>query len=100
MPLCRRRRLEPIPHRRLRLPDPVQAEPTASLFSMLASAAGKDLSRMALPVYTNEPLSALQKWCEELQYCSLLETAAKWVAEGAAGLPGAGALPVPLVLPC
>jgi hypothetical protein len=48
---------------------------------MLASAAGKDLSRMALPVHTNEPLSALQKWCEELQYCSLLEVAAKWVAQ-------------------
>ena len=37
---------------------------------------GKDLSRVSMPVTMNEPLSALQRLCEEMQYSSLLQEAA------------------------
>ena len=39
-------------------------------------AIGKDLSRVSMPVSLNEPLSALQRLCEEVQYCELLDQAA------------------------
>lgn len=38
--------------------------------------AGKDLSKVSMPVTLNEPLSALQRLCEELQYSELLDEAA------------------------
>ena len=34
---------------------------------------GKDLSRVCLPVYFNEPLSALQRIAEEMEYSELLD---------------------------
>jgi hypothetical protein len=37
---------------------------------------GKDLTRVCLPVYFNEPLSALQKTAEDLEYSELLDAAA------------------------
>ena len=37
---------------------------------------GKDLSRVSMPVSLNEPLSALQRLCEEVQYSELLDQAA------------------------
>ena len=40
------------------------------------SLAGKDLSKVSMPVTLNEPLSALQRLCEELQYSELLDEAA------------------------
>jgi hypothetical protein len=33
---------------------------------------GKDLSKFAVPVYLNEPISALQRFCESLEYPDLL----------------------------
>lgn len=36
---------------------------------------GKDLTRVCLPVYFNEPLSALQKSAEDLEYSELLDEA-------------------------
>ena len=44
--------------------------------SHLCSPAGKDLSKVSMPVTLNEPLSALQRLCEELQYSELLDEAA------------------------
>lgn len=37
--------------------------------------AGKDLSKISMPVSMNEPLSALQRLCEELEYSELLDQA-------------------------
>ncbi len=48
---------------------------------------GKDLSRVCLPVYFNEPLSALQRIAEEMEYSELLDQvhACTLVCEGSAG---------------
>ena len=37
--------------------------------------AGKDLSKISMPVSLNEPLSALQRLCEEMEYSYLLDSA-------------------------
>ena len=44
---------------------------------MLKNAIGKDLSKMALPIIFNEPLSGLQRWSEDLEYAYLLDRAAE-----------------------
>lgn len=36
---------------------------------------GKDLSKISMPISMNEPLSALQRQCEELEYAELLDQA-------------------------
>uniref|UniRef100_A0A1D1ZMT1 PH domain-containing protein n=1 Tax=Auxenochlorella protothecoides TaxID=3075 RepID=A0A1D1ZMT1_AUXPR len=72
-----------IPRRRASLPPPAQQEKTVSLWSLIKGMVGKDLSRVCLPVYFNEPLSALQKSAEDLEYSELLDAAA--------GLPRASA---------
>lgn len=48
-----------------------------SLWGLLRSSVGKDLSRVALPVQLNEPLNTLQRLCEELEYSALLDRAAR-----------------------
>ncbi|KAJ3349804.1 hypothetical protein GGF32_005220 [Allomyces javanicus] len=48
-----------------------------SLWSVLKNAIGKDLSRITLPVYFNEPISMLQRLCEEIEYSQLLDLAWK-----------------------
>ncbi len=63
----------PPPKRRDRLPKPAQAEKSVSLWSILKEVVGKDLTRVCLPVYFNEPLSALQKIAEELEYSELVD---------------------------
>ena len=55
------------------MPKPRQQEKTHSLWSIIKEAIGKDLSKVCLPVYFNEPLSALQKSSEDLEYCELLD---------------------------
>ncbi|MBW0504186.1 hypothetical protein O181_043901 [Austropuccinia psidii MF-1] len=47
-----------------------------SLFSMLKKNIGKDLSQISFPISFNEPLSALQKLCEEFEYADELLTMA------------------------
>ena len=47
-----------------------------SLWAVLKNSIGKDLSKMALPIIFNEPLSALQRWAEDLEYAYLLDQAA------------------------
>ncbi|KAJ7957107.1 Oxysterol-binding protein [Quillaja saponaria] len=65
------------PHvrRRKKLPDPVEKEKGVSLWSMIKENIGKDLTKVCLPVYFNEPISSLQKCFEELEYSYLLDRA-------------------------
>lgn len=65
------------PHvqRRKKLPDPTEKEKCVSLWSVIKDNVGKDLTRVCLPVYFNEPLSSLQKCCEDLEYSYLLDRA-------------------------
>ena len=46
-----------------------------SLWAIIRECVGKDLTRICLPVYFNEPLSALQKLAEDLEYSALLDQA-------------------------
>lgn len=65
------------PHieRRTKLPDPIEKEKGVSLWSMIKDNVGKDLTRICLPVYFNEPISSLQKCFEDLEYSYLLDRA-------------------------
>jgi len=65
-----------VPTRRRFLPAPLEQEIRPSLWTVIKGAVGKDLTRITLPVTFNEPLSALQKFAEELQYAELLTAAA------------------------
>ncbi|EDQ87298.1 uncharacterized protein MONBRDRAFT_33369 [Monosiga brevicollis MX1] len=47
-----------------------------SLWGVLKKNIGKKLSHIAMPVTFNEPLSALQRLCEELEHSHLLDNAA------------------------
>ncbi|KAM9434822.1 oxysterol-binding protein-related protein 3a [Clarias gariepinus] len=62
--------------RRLRLPSACTSE-GVDVWSILFSNIGKDLSKVAMPVQLNEPISTLQRLCEEMEYCHLLDTAAQ-----------------------
>ncbi|KAG4206434.1 hypothetical protein ERO13_A03G009300v2 [Gossypium hirsutum] len=68
--------------RRKKLPDPVEKEKGVSLWSMIKDNVGKDLTRVCLPVYFNEPISSLQKCFEDLEYSYLLDRAYKYGKEG------------------
>lgn len=60
--------------RRTRLPSPAVAD-AGSALSVFRKNVGKDLSTIAMPISMNEPLNMLQRACEELEYCELLEKA-------------------------
>lgn len=62
--------------RRSRLPS-VCTSSGINLWSILSSNIGKDLSKVAMPVQLNEPINTLQRLCEEMEYCHLLDTAAQ-----------------------
>ncbi|XP_042973542.1 oxysterol-binding protein-related protein 1C-like [Carya illinoinensis] len=68
------------PHvrRRKKLPEPVEKEKGISLWSMIKDNIGKDLAKVCLPVYFNEPISSLQKCYEDLEYSYLLDRAYEW----------------------
>ncbi|XP_061374384.1 oxysterol-binding protein-related protein 1C-like [Gastrolobium bilobum] len=68
------------PHikRRKKLPDPVEKEYGVGLWSIIKDNIGKDLTKVCLPVYFNEPLSSLQKCFEDLEYSYLLDQAYEW----------------------
>ncbi|XP_056686845.1 oxysterol-binding protein-related protein 2B isoform X6 [Spinacia oleracea] len=68
--------------RRIKLPDPVEKEKPVSLWSMIKDNVGKDLTRVCLPVYFNEPISSLQKCCEDLEYSYLLDRAYEYGKAG------------------
>ncbi|XP_054254775.1 oxysterol-binding protein-related protein 7 [Indicator indicator] len=67
----------PDPRRRSCLPAPPAPPGDVSLWGLLRSSVGKDLSRVALPVQLNEPLNTLQRLCEELEYSELLDRASR-----------------------
>ncbi|GMH33586.1 hypothetical protein BSKO_01420 [Bryopsis sp. KO-2023] len=69
------RKDEPHPSHRDRLPKPKQKEKAVSLWSIIKSCVGKDLTRVCLPVFFNEPVSALQKSAEDMEYSELLDKA-------------------------
>lgn len=52
--------------------------PAISLWSVLKSMVGKDMTRMTLPVTFNEPTSLLQRVAEDLEYSELLDTASNF----------------------
>ncbi|SCV01967.1 LAME_0G19724g1_1 [Lachancea meyersii CBS 8951] len=52
--------------------------PKISLWSVLKSMIGKDMTRMSLPVTFNEPTSLLQRVAEDLEYSSLLTEGASY----------------------
>lgn len=64
--------------RRKKLPDPIEKERGVSLWSMIKDNIGKDLTKVCLPVYFNEPLSSLQKCFEDLEYSYLIDRAYEW----------------------
>lgn len=67
---------QPSIQRRLHLPDPKEKQKSVSLWSIIKECIGKDLTRICLPVYFNEPLSALQRVGEEFEYAYILDRAA------------------------
>ncbi|XP_006286273.2 oxysterol-binding protein-related protein 2A isoform X2 [Capsella rubella] len=68
--------------RRTKLPDPAEKEKGVSLWSMIKDNVGKDLTRVCLPVYFNEPISSLQKCFEDLEYSYLLDRAYEYGKSG------------------
>ena len=62
--------------RRQKLPVPMSGAEGVNLWNLLCKNIGKDLSKIWMPVTLNEPLSALQRLCEELEYAELLDKAA------------------------
>uniref|UniRef100_A0A453J9T0 PH domain-containing protein n=1 Tax=Aegilops tauschii subsp. strangulata TaxID=200361 RepID=A0A453J9T0_AEGTS len=70
------------PKRRTKLPEPVEKEKGVSLWSMIKDNVGKDLTRVCLPVYFNEPISSLQKCFEDLEYSHLLDRAYDYGLKG------------------
>ncbi|CAO3610212.1 unnamed protein product [Mucor fragilis] len=63
-------------HRRQILPAPAKNDGVSAL-SIFRKNIGKDLSQIAMPVSMNEPLSMLEKACEDLEYSELLDKAAQ-----------------------
>jgi hypothetical protein len=55
--------------------DPDSPKPSLAIWSFLRSAIGKDLSKITLPVVFNEPMSMLQRMCEDIEYIELLSLA-------------------------
>eukprot|EP00250_Pteridium_aquilinum_P014832 c22226_g1_i5 orf=192-2297(+) len=72
------------PHveRRKRLPEPKEKERGVSLWSMIKDNIGKDLTKICLPVFFNEPISSLQRCFEDLEYSYLLDRACAWGKQG------------------
>ncbi|CAB4396805.1 unnamed protein product [Rhizophagus irregularis] len=65
-------------HIRERLPlDQKSLRPEVSLWSILKNSIGKDLSKITLPVYFNEPTSMLQRMAEDMEYSELLDSASR-----------------------
>jgi len=62
---------------RSRIPKPAQEMARVSVWSFLKNCIGKDLSKIAMPVVFNEPLSFLQRMTEDVEYSELLDRAAE-----------------------
>lgn len=62
---------------RERLAMDADDRPKISLWGILKSMIGKDMTKMTLPVSFNEPTSLLQRVAEDMEYTDLLDTAAE-----------------------
>ncbi|KZF24131.1 hypothetical protein L228DRAFT_90195 [Xylona heveae TC161] len=62
---------------RKRLKLDADNRPKISLWAILKSMIGKDMTKMTLPVSFNEPTSLLQRVAEDMEYADLLDTAAE-----------------------
>ncbi|KAG0254278.1 hypothetical protein DFQ27_006940 [Actinomortierella ambigua] len=63
---------------RTRLPTKqTSLRPDISLWAILKNSIGKDLSKITLPVYFNEPTSMLQRMAEDAEYIQVLDKAAR-----------------------
>eukprot|EP00092_Neocalanus_flemingeri_P030355 GFUD01032953.1.p1 GENE.GFUD01032953.1~~GFUD01032953.1.p1 ORF type:complete len:811 (+),score=205.19 GFUD01032953.1:488-2920(+) len=60
--------------RRSRIPD--KPDISFSLWSVMKNCIGKDLSKIAVPVNFSEPISFLQRLCEDFEYSEILDRAA------------------------
>ncbi|KAJ8416481.1 hypothetical protein AAFF_G00357690 [Aldrovandia affinis] len=67
--------VEPVKKRRSRIPD--KPNYSLNLWSIMKNCIGKELSKIPMPVNFNEPISMLQRLSEDLEYCELLDKAAK-----------------------
>ncbi|GLJ48105.1 hypothetical protein SUGI_1015660 [Cryptomeria japonica] len=72
----------PLIERRKRLPEPKEIEKSVSLWSLIKDNIGKDLTKVCLPVYFNEPISFLQKCFEDMEYSYLLDRAYEYGKQG------------------
>ncbi|KAK7206802.1 Oxysterol-binding protein-domain-containing protein [Myxozyma melibiosi] len=73
------RDLSPLPiekHIERRHTVPANSVLPPSLIQFVRKNVGKDLSTIAMPVTANEPLSALQRYAEAMEYSSLIDAAA------------------------
>ena len=67
--------LQLIPCKRLSLPVKKDPKEKPSICEVIKNSFGKDLSRIAVPVQYNSPISFLQKFAEDFEYFELLEMA-------------------------
>ena len=86
----------PISTMRKQLPlDPNAPKPSLAVWSFLRSAIGKDLTKVTLPVFFNEPLSMLQRMCEDIEYIELMSLAGATGSKGCMGASAATQTPHP-----
>ncbi|OXC70624.1 hypothetical protein AYX13_00601 [Cryptococcus neoformans] len=71
-----RESLEPYLHVRHKLPIDDDKRPSVSLWSILKSSVGKDLTKISFPVSFNECTSMLQRMAEDMEYDACLTVAA------------------------
>ncbi|WVR07787.1 hypothetical protein IAU60_004830 [Kwoniella sp. DSM 27419] len=71
-----RKSLEPYMHVRNRLPIDDDKRPSVSLWGILKSSIGKDLTKISFPVSFNECTSMLQRMAEDMEYDACLTVAA------------------------
>ena len=46
-----------------------------SIWTIIKDSIGKDISKMSVPVYFNDPMNILQKTCTSMEYVELLDKA-------------------------
>lgn len=61
------------PTRRKALPEAAEPMRSLKIWSLIKDWVGKDISRLSVPVYINEPLCELQKRAEGFQHSYLLD---------------------------
>uniref|UniRef100_A0A914YJF7 Oxysterol-binding protein n=1 Tax=Panagrolaimus superbus TaxID=310955 RepID=A0A914YJF7_9BILA len=74
--VCSVKSIAPTFKSRTQLPSPAATQ-KVSLWSVLKKSIGKDLTRVTVPVYFNEPLSLLQRLAEYMEYVALVKEASK-----------------------